>query len=247
MPGGLFSTIGCVSGPQKEHRAEFLPAAPPRVLAPATRWIPILPRAVRESASQVGRSRGFALLRSNAGLFRAKSRESVHAKKYRIARAAAIVRWRRIQSADSLAHSACFTAVHRLTVPRPTAAFLACFSLRHERMKSRPTPMQMALSGNIERREVVQHARAGDKMEIQEIDHVMVNKTIDQIAENPAEDQSQRDRTGRSGGTEFRAHEHKHHQCDRGDDGQRPIVAVKHAPGRAGIVPMNQAKKAGTM
>ncbi len=81
-------------------------------------------------------------------------------------------------------------------------------------------------------------------MKIKKVDDVMVRDAIDKVANNAAEDEAQRDRAERRVRAELRPRKYQHNKSDKGDGRQDPVIVVKHAPGRAGVMPMHKAKKA---
>jgi len=84
---------------------------------------------------------------------------------------------------------------------------------------------------------------AAQDIKIQEIDHMPDADAVDEVADNSAEDQAQRNLAGESLGIEVMPLPDQDQEGHGRDEGQNPIVAAEHAPGRAGVSPVDKFEK----
>ena len=114
----------------------------------------------------------------------------------------------------------------------------------HDRMKIRPTPMQMALSATLKAGKPMFLAAALLQVEAEKVRDVLGHDAVGEIAQDAAEDQTKRHLTELGVGIEIMPAHEQHKQGENRDDGQHPVVIVEHTPGRAGIPPMHKFEKA---
>jgi hypothetical protein len=84
---------------------------------------------------------------------------------------------------------------------------------------------------------------AGLEKEVDEVDNVLSKQAINQVTDNSAEDETERDLAQVGASIEMLSKDKKDQQSDEGDDGKSFIVVLEHAPGSACIAPMNKFKE----
>src|SRR5205823_1962860 len=82
------------------------------------------------------------------------------------------------------------------------------------------------------------------QVKVEEINHVSDEDAINEVAQNPPDDQAERDLAQMCPRVKMMAAEEQDYQGRRGDDGQQFVLAAEHAPGRAGIGPVHELKDA---
>lgn len=99
--------------------------------------------------------------------------------------------------------------------------------------------------GDVEGGEADLATAAGVQVEVDEIDDVTTagHEAVEDIAENPAEEQSEGELAERACDLEMPAVDPQRDHGEQGDAGERVVLAPEHAPGGPGIAPMDELEK----
>ena len=98
--------------------------------------------------------------------------------------------------------------------------------------------------GDVEGGKADFHAVAGEEIKAQEINHLMADDSIHQIARDAAADQPQGNLAQEGLDVEVAAPEHQAEQGRGGNPFQDFVAVMEEAPGRAGVAPIDEAEKA---
>src|SRR6185437_14221245 len=82
------------------------------------------------------------------------------------------------------------------------------------------------------------------EVKIEKIDDVLAKETVDQIADNATEDKADGNLAQPLAGIKMIAVDEKDQERDQRDNREEIIISMKHAPGGAGVLPMNKLEKA---